>query len=76
MVCFNDVSAGPWDHGMLNCTGAGCHGTGMGACSADWVVGLVSDMVLIPKDLKPGHYVLSWRWWVTVAHVASDMVVG
>lgn len=27
----------PWDHGMLECAGAGCHGTGMGPCSADWV---------------------------------------
>jgi hypothetical protein len=34
----------------------------MGACSADWVIGLISDMVLIPKDLVPGDYVLSWRW--------------
>ena len=31
--------------------GSGCHGTGMGPCSSDWVIGLVSDMVLIPEDL-------------------------
>ena len=48
--------------GLLDCHETGCHGTGMGACSSDWVVGLVSDMVLIPKDLKPGDYVLSWRY--------------
>jgi len=52
----------PWDHGILKCEGLDCHGTTMGPCSSDWVVGLVSDMVLIPKDLKPGNYVLSWRW--------------
>lgn len=52
----------PWDHGMLDCKGKGCHGTGMGACSADWVIGMISDTVLIPKHLVPGDYVLSWRW--------------
>lgn len=52
----------PWDHGMLNCTTPGCHGNGMGACSSDWVVGLISDHVFVPKDLTPGDYVLSWRW--------------
>lgn len=60
--CLSFTPPCPWDHGLLNCTGAGCHGTGMGSCSADWVVGLISDMVLIPKDLKPGEYVLGWRW--------------
>lgn len=34
----------------------------MGACSSDWVVGVISDEVLIPKTLKPGAWVLSWRW--------------
>ena len=47
--------------GLLDCRDSDCHGTGMGACSSDWVFGLVSDMVLIPKDLAPGDYVLSWR---------------
>lgn len=60
--CLSFKPPCPWDHGMLNCTGNGCHGTGMGACSADWVIGLVSDMVMIPKNLVPGEYVLSWRW--------------
>jgi len=46
----------PWDHGLLKCSGAGCHGTGMGSCSSDWVVGLISDMVLVPKDLAPGDW--------------------
>lgn len=60
--CLQFPSPCAWDHGMFNCTGLGCHGNGMGACSSDWVVGLISDRVLIPKDLKAGDYVLSWRW--------------
>ena len=53
----------PFDTGMLDCPkGEGCDGNGMGACSSDWVVGLITDEVLIPKDLEPGAWVLSWRW--------------
>ena len=53
----------PWDHyEKLPCKGKGCHGTALGACSSDWVVGVVADRVLIPKDLTPGDYVLSFRW--------------
>jgi len=33
-----------------------------GACSGDWTLGMISDEVVIPKDLQPGKYVLSWRW--------------
>ena len=52
-----------FDTGMLPCpAGEPCDGNGMGACSSDWVVGLISDEVIIPKDLEPGHWVLSWRW--------------
>jgi predicted carbohydrate-binding protein with CBM5 and CBM33 domain len=25
-------------------------------------MGVISDEVIIPKDLAPGDYVLSWRW--------------
>jgi len=32
-----------------------------GWCSGDWTLGMVSDELAIPKDLKPGKYVLSWR---------------
>lgn len=32
-----------------------------GWCSGDWTLGMVSDKVIIPKTLKPGRYVLSWR---------------
>jgi predicted carbohydrate-binding protein with CBM5 and CBM33 domain len=34
----------------------------MSECSSDWVVGVVSDKVLIPSDLPAGEYVLGWRW--------------
>lgn len=40
-----------FDTGMLPCPkGEHCDGDGMGACSSDWVVGLISDEVLIPKS--------------------------
>lgn len=39
-----------------------CDGNGMGQCSSDWVVGVISDHVLIPGDLPAGEYVLGWRW--------------
>ena len=32
-----------------------------GWCSGDWTLGMVSDEVVVPKDLAPGRYVLSWR---------------
>lgn len=32
-----------------------------GACSGDWTLGMVADRVVIPKDVKPGRYVLGWR---------------
>ena len=46
-------------HHLFNWT---TDGDGMGACSSDWVIGLISDHVLLPKDLAPGAYVLGWRW--------------
>ena len=39
-----------------------CDGDSMGECSSDWVVGVVSDHVIIPAELPPGEYVLGWRW--------------
>lgn len=60
--CLSFPAPCPWDHGLLNCTTEECHGNGMGACSSDWVVGLVTDSVFIPEHLEPGDYVLSWRW--------------
>lgn len=32
-----------------------------GWCSGDWTLGMVSDKVIIPADIKPGAYVVSWR---------------
>lgn len=63
----------PWDtyttDGLLPCTPPPdgnplhkCDGDGMGQCSSDWVVGVISDHVHIPNDLPGGEYVLSWRW--------------
>ena len=37
-------------------------GSGQGACSGDWTMGLIYDTVKIPEDLAPGAYVLGWRW--------------
>merc|ERR1712046_302330 len=33
-----------------------------GACSGDWTGGVIVDTVLIPSNIKPGQYVLGWRW--------------
>merc|ERR1711907_188896 len=64
--CLQFPAPCPWDTtnetGILPCTGAGCHGNGMGSCSSDWVVGMITDQVWIPKDIEPGDWVLSWRW--------------
>ena len=38
------------------------NGNGMSQCSSDWVVGVISDHVILPKNLAPGDYVLGWRW--------------
>eukprot|EP00037_Helgoeca_nana_P009012 m.79439 g.79439 ORF g.79439 m.79439 type:complete len:425 (+) comp19295_c0_seq1:30-1304(+) len=48
-----------------------------GACSGDWTLGMISDEVVIPRTIKPGKYVVSWRWdceetaqvWSTCADV-------
>lgn len=33
-----------------------------GACSGDWTGGQIIDQVKIPSNIKPGDYVLGWRW--------------
>ena len=33
-----------------------------GECSGDWIGGEIVDQVVIPSTLKPGAYVLGWRW--------------
>lgn len=37
-------------------------GSGQGACSGDWTAGVIADKVVVPKALKPGKYVLGWRY--------------
>lgn len=37
-------------------------GSGQGACSGDWTAGLIADKVVVPQDIKPGKYVLGWRY--------------
>mmetsp|Transcript_39930 Transcript_39930/g.71823 ORF Transcript_39930/g.71823 Transcript_39930/m.71823 type:complete len:393 (-) Transcript_39930:125-1303(-) len=49
--CPQDTGPYPWS----------TDGSGQGACSGDWTAGLISDHVLIPKDLPAGDYVLGWR---------------
>eukprot|EP00054_Salpingoeca_dolichothecata_P014592 m.82724 g.82724 ORF g.82724 m.82724 type:complete len:404 (-) comp21070_c0_seq3:238-1449(-) len=52
-------------------------GSGQGACSGDWTAGVISDHVIIPKDIALGKYALGWRWdceetaqiWSNVADV-------
>jgi hypothetical protein len=50
--CPQDTGRLPWS----------TDGSGQGECSADWTGGAIADRVLVPKTLKPGHYVLGWRW--------------
>jgi hypothetical protein len=66
--CYAFPAPCPFDSGILPCDGTAtggygkkggghCDGDGMGACSSDFVVGLISDEVIIPKELDPGHWV-------------------
>lgn len=50
--CPQDTGRLPWS----------TDGSGQGECSGDWTMGVISDHVIIPKDLPGGAYVLSWRW--------------
>jgi len=42
------------------------------------------DLVVVPEDLEPGEYVLSWRWdaalapqvWVSCANIEIEMAIG
>jgi len=34
----------------------------MGKCSGEWIEGVIVDQVVIPSNLKPGRYVLGFRW--------------
>ena len=33
-----------------------------GECSGDFVSASIVDQLYIPKETKPGDYVLGWRW--------------
>lgn len=63
-ACYAFEPPCDFDNGELPCDPktTHCDGNGMGACSDDWVVGLISDEVIIPKGIEPGHWVLGWRW--------------
>jgi hypothetical protein len=37
-------------------------GSGQGACSGDWTAGVIADKVIIPQGLRPGKYILGWRY--------------
>lgn len=59
---YNTTGLLPCDPGIESGLLGGCDGNGMGQCSSDWVVGVISDHVWIPADLASGEYVLGWRW--------------
>ena len=49
----------------------------MGGCAGNWVDGVVVDRVTVPSGIKPGSYVVGFRWdceetsqvWSTCADV-------
>ena len=51
-----------------------------GACSGDWTLGMVADRVVIPRELKPGRYVVGWRMdceeTAQVWHSCADVQVA
>lgn len=57
------------DKGWFECTDAhaqaGCQANAnadhFGYCSGDWPLGMVADRVVLPRELKPGRYVVGWR---------------
>ena len=57
--CIQFPAPCPQDHGREPWS---TDGSGQGACSGDWTAGVISDEVIIPKDLKAGEYILGWRW--------------
>eukprot|EP00036_Acanthoecidae_sp_10tr_P012007 CAMPEP_0182917744 /NCGR_PEP_ID=MMETSP0105_2-20130417/1687_1 /TAXON_ID=81532 ORGANISM="Acanthoeca-like sp., Strain 10tr" /NCGR_SAMPLE_ID=MMETSP0105_2 /ASSEMBLY_ACC=CAM_ASM_000205 /LENGTH=475 /DNA_ID=CAMNT_0025054763 /DNA_START=27 /DNA_END=1454 /DNA_ORIENTATION=+ len=58
-ACLQFAPPCPQDTGRLPWS---TDGSGQGECSGDWTAGVISDEVIVPKDLAPGDYVLSWRW--------------
>eukprot|EP00039_Didymoeca_costata_P018793 m.334995 g.334995 ORF g.334995 m.334995 type:complete len:409 (-) comp17490_c0_seq1:105-1331(-) len=58
-ACYQFPAPCPQDNGTLPWS---TDGSGQGWCSGDWTMGSISDEVIVPKDIKPGKYVLGWRW--------------
>lgn len=71
-ACYAFEPPCDFDNGELPCDPktTHCDGNGMGACSDDWVVGLISDEVILPKDLEPGHWVLGCKHTRNLASTA------
>eukprot|EP01051_Picozoa_sp_SAG22_P004954 SAG22_NODE_281_length_13064_cov_13.367605_7_plen_378_part_00 len=42
--------------------GGATPGEEQGECSGDWTSGQIVDEVVVPQSLKPGAYVVGWRW--------------
>ena len=62
----------PWDNGWFPQPGGKAHNVDVeGACSGDWTGGVISDHVLLPKDLPPGDYVLGAFVEIELATSAS-----
>ena len=60
--CPQDTGTYPYCAAVNNTWPCSYDGSGQGACSGDWTAGLIADKVTIPKTLKPGSYVLGWRY--------------
>ena len=44
-------------------TDAGATGSEVqGECSGDWTNGQIVDHVIVPADIRPGAWVVGWRW--------------
>jgi hypothetical protein len=61
-LCPQDTGTFPFCADVNDSWPCSYDGSGMGACSGDWTAGLIADKVVIPKNLKPGNYVLGWRY--------------
>ena len=57
---FDPPCAG--DHGWVQTAGSVDPTDVVGACSGNWIDGLIVDQLLIPAALAPGAYVLGFRW--------------
>ena len=53
-------SSVPDAHAQAGCQ-ANANADHFGYCSGDWPLGMVADRVVLPRELKPGRYVVGWR---------------